>query len=67
MISLHGGGGGESPAGATFPLILNWVDGSLGSPVNGSRKVTGGKLGNRVMFDSWFLSKMFFELDICHG
>ena len=34
VMSLNGGGGRESPAGSARLLVLDWVDGTLGSPVN---------------------------------
>jgi hypothetical protein len=34
VVSLNGAGGRESPAGSALSLVLNWVDGTLGSPVN---------------------------------
>jgi len=34
VMSLNGGGGRESPAGSARSLVLDWVDGTLGSPVN---------------------------------
>ena len=40
VMSLHGADSGEGPAGSTLSLVLHGVDGSLGSPVDGS----GGEL-----------------------
>jgi len=34
MSTLHGSGGGESPARSTLSLVLNWVNSSLLSPVD---------------------------------
>lgn len=39
MSTLHSSGGGESPAGSTLTLVLDWVDGTLGSPVDTSGEV----------------------------
>lgn len=35
VSTLHGSSGGESPAGATLTLVLDWGDGTLSSPVDG--------------------------------
>jgi len=67
MLSLHGGGGRESPAGTTLTLVLDWVNGSLSSPVNGGREVGSGELGDRVVLNSWLSSKMSLELLLSHG
>ena len=44
VSSLVGEGGGEGPAGTALSLVLNWVDGTLGSPVNGSWGIDLGEL-----------------------
>ena len=48
-------------------MILDFVDGSLGSPVNGGREVTGGKLGDRLVLDSLVLTEVSLELVLSHG
>jgi len=35
VSTLDGADGGEGPAGTASGLVLDWVDGTLGSPVNG--------------------------------
>lgn len=35
VSTLHRSGGGESPAGTTLSLVLDWGDGTLSSPVDG--------------------------------
>ena len=45
VVSLNGGGGGEGPAGTALSLVLDGVDGTLGSPVNGVSEVVGGEDG----------------------
>merc|ERR1711939_292604 len=39
--ALNGTGGGESPAGSALSLVLDWGDGTLGSPVDGVGEVGG--------------------------
>jgi len=41
VSTLNGTSGGESPAGSALSLVLNWGDGTLGSPVNGISEVGG--------------------------
>jgi len=41
VSTLNGTGGGESPAGSALSLVLDWGDGTLGSPVDGSLEVGG--------------------------
>ena len=44
VSTLHGTGGGESPAGTALSLVLDGGDGTLGSPVDGVGEVLGGEL-----------------------
>ena len=44
MSTLDGASGGEGPAGTASTLVLDWVDGTLGSPVDGVRQVAGIEL-----------------------
>jgi len=46
VVSLNGGGGREGPAGTALTLVLDGVDGTLGSPVDGVGEVVGGEGDN---------------------
>jgi len=53
VSTLNSAGGGEGPAGTALSLVLNWVDGTLGSPVDLSG--VGFLEGNVV---SWELTSL---------
>jgi len=46
VSTLDGAGGGESPAGTASSLVLDGVNGTLGSPVDGVGEVGGIELNN---------------------
>jgi len=54
--SLHGGNGGEGPAGTALSLVLDSVDGTLGSPVDLSIKDFGVELLNLSVVHGGWLS-----------
>merc|ERR1719453_1211371 len=53
VSTLNGTSGGESPEGSALSLVLDWGDGTLGSPVDGVGEVGGVEedLGSLVV--SW--------------
>jgi hypothetical protein len=58
MVGLNGWGGRESPAWTALSLVLDGVDGTLGSPVDG-----GGKVGGiqNFVFDGLVLESLESE------
>ena len=69
QLRFNGRSSGESPAGTTLSLVLNWVDCTLGSPVDGRWSISNWK--NSWLWSSivlWsFVSEKFFVLVLGPG
>jgi hypothetical protein len=67
VSGLNGGSGGESPAWSTLTLVLDGVNGALGSPVNGVLEdwgIEGGVLG---WLSGSLESEELLVLEVGHG
>jgi hypothetical protein len=67
MMSLEGGDGGESPAWTALSLVLDGVDGSLGSPVDGGGEAGLVKELNVSLSLLSSESEVLLELVLSHG